>query len=75
MRRINITNGNTRITKSFYDKDEFRKFIVNDLGLLDFDSVAIAVWDLKVAEVYTYCNHKFSIQSKTRAGNVLMNGK
>ena len=75
MRRINITNGNTRITKSFYDKDEFRKFIVNDLGLLDFDSVAIAVWDLKVAEPYTQDGYTFSIQSKMRSGNILMNGK
>ena len=74
MRRINISKDNKIITRSFFDQDEFKKFIVNDLGLLDYNVVAIKVWDLKVAESYTYCGHKFSIQSKRRSGNVLMNG-
>jgi len=72
MRRINISKGDTRITKSFYDQDEFRQFVVNDLGLLDFNVVTIIVWDLKVAESYTYCGYKFSIQSKARVGNQLV---
>ena len=72
MRRINITINNKIITKSFEDIDQFRKYIVNDLGLLDFNVVAISVWDLSVGKSYSYCNHKFSIQSKARVGNHLV---
>ena len=74
MRRINITINNKIITKSFEDIDQFRKYIVNDLGLLDFNVVALSVWDLNVGKSYTYCNHRFSIQSKQRIGSQLHDG-
>ena len=64
MRKINIVKDNKIITRSFYDEDQFREFVVNDLGLLDYNVVTLSVWDLEVGKSYTYCGHRFSIVSK-----------
>jgi hypothetical protein len=78
MIRLNITKSNTRITKSFYNKDDFKKWLrQNVVVALHYfiDQMTNEIWDLKVAEPYNLYGYTFSIQSKTRAGNVLMNGK
>lgn len=72
MRRVNIKIQDKIITKSFFDEDEFRRFVANDLGILDFNVVTIKVWDLKVGESCTFAGHRFSIQSKARVGNKLV---
>ena len=73
MRRINIKIQDQLMTRSFEDKDQFELFVANDLGSRDYNGVANTVWDLNVGGSYTYFNHRFSINSKRRAGNKMIN--
>ena len=80
MIRLNITKDNTRVTKSFYDQDDFVNYLKNHKDIKTFYiyglyNIANDIWNLKVSEPYICHGYTFSIQSKTRAGNVLMNGK
>lgn len=72
MRRVNIKISDKIITKSFFDKDQFKLFVANDLGLIDYHGIANKVWDLNVGKSFTYFGHRFSIQSKARVGNKLV---
>jgi len=77
MIRLNITKGNTRITKSFFSKDDFRKWLRKNVVVhlhYFIDQMTNDIWDLKVCEPYTLYGYTFSIQSKRRSGNILMNG-
>jgi hypothetical protein len=75
MIRINITKNNTRKTKSFLDKEEFIKYLKSDLSFHGVLKIANDVWNLNVAQKINFFGHTFSIQSKQRSGNILMNGK
>ena len=77
MRRINISKGDTRVTSSFYNKDEFVSFLSNHKDSKTFYiyglyNIANDVWNLKVAEPYSLNGYTFSIQSKARVGNQLV---
>ena len=77
MRRINIRNSNKIITKSFYSKDDFKSWLRKHIKVClhyFLDQVADEVWDLNMGKSISYYETTFSIQSKRRSGNVLMNG-
>ena len=85
MRRINIRLSDKFVTRSFYNEEELQDYLC-DRTLIDFVScdntivndlieVRDRIWNLNVAEPFQIQGYTFIIQSKARAGNVLMNGK
>jgi len=75
MIRINITKNNIRHTVSMRSIDQFVSHLRDNYSFHGVLLLAKTVWDLKVAEPYTQDGYTFSIQSKMRSGNILMNGK
>ncbi len=76
MIRINITTDNIRKTKSFLDVEELDSYLINDCGFMwDSFGVANKIWHLNVGSKLDCDGFRFSIQSKQRSGNILMNGK
>jgi len=75
MIRINITKNNIRHTVSMQSIDQFVAHLRDNYSFHGVLLLAKTVWDLKVAEPYTQDGYTFSIQSKMRSGNILMNGK
>jgi len=75
MRRINITtNDNKRITKSFADKKEFIEYLESEFYYYVLAiEIANKVWNSNVAEKINYFWHTFSIQSKRRTGDKIIN--
>ena len=74
MIRINITKNQIRHTVSMQTFDQFVKYLKNNYSFHGVLLLAKTVWDLKVAEPYSQDGYTFSIQSKRRSGNILMNG-
>ena len=79
MIRINITRrtpnlDTIRHTVSMHSIDEFVKYLKDNYSFHANKFIAEKVWGLKVAEPYTYNGYTFSIQSKRRSGNIIMNG-
>lgn len=75
MIRINITTDNTRKTKSFLNVKELAHYIFYNCHSIFADDVAKEIWDLNVGKSLIENGFEFSIQSKQRSGNILMNGK
>jgi hypothetical protein len=75
MIRINISKNNIRHTVSMQSIDQFVSHLRDNYSFHGVLLLAKTVWDLKVAEPYTQDGYTFSIQSKRRSGNILMNGK
>jgi hypothetical protein len=75
MIRINITTNNTRKTKSFLNVKELAHYIFYNCHSIFADDVAKEIWDLNVGKSLIENGFRFSIQSKQRSGNILMNGK
>lgn len=74
MIRINITMKNIRHTVSMHSIDQFVKYLKDNYSFHGVKLLAKTVWNLKVAEPYTQDGYTFSIQSKRRSGNIIMNG-
>lgn len=74
MIRINITKNQIRHTVSMQTFDQFVKYLRNNYSFHGVLLLAKTVWNLKVAEPYSQDGYTFSIQSKRRSGNILMNG-
>ncbi len=74
MIRINITMKNIRHTVSMHNIDQFVKYLKDNYSFHGVKLLAKTVWNLKVAEPYTQDGYTFSIQSKRRSGNIIMNG-
>jgi len=74
MIRINITIKNIRHTVSMHSIDQFVNYLRNNYSFHGVKLLAKTVWNLKVAEPYTQDGYTFSIQSKRRSGNIIMNG-
>ena len=74
MLRINITKNKIRHTVSMQTFDQFVKYLRDNYSFHGVLLLAKTVWNLKVAEPYNQDGYTFSIQSKRRSGNILMNG-
>jgi len=74
MIRINITMKNIRHTVSMHSIDQFVNYLRDNYSFHGVKLLAKTVWNLKVAEPYTQDGYTFSIQSKRRSGNIIMNG-
>ena len=74
MIRINITKKNIRHTVSMQTFDQFVKYLRDNYSFHGVLLLAKTVWNLKVAEPYIQDEYTFSIQSKRRSGNIIMNG-
>jgi hypothetical protein len=79
MIRINITKrtlnlDTIRHTVSMQSMDQFVNYLKDNYSFHSVKFLAKTVWNLKVAEPYTQDGYTFSIQSKRRSGNILMNG-
>ena len=75
MRRINIKKDDKLITKSFYDKEDFRKWLRQTCVVhlhYFIDQMCNEIWNLNVGKSITYYGFRFSIQSKARVGNQLV---
>ena len=65
---------NIRHTVSMHSIDQFVKYLKDNYSFHGVKLLAKTVWNLKVAEPYTQDGYTFSIQSKRRSGNIIMNG-
>ena len=77
MRRINIKTQDKLITRSYDDKSDFfldLKFIL-DFPLHEIYRFKLAhiIWNLNVGTAYSCFGYRFSINSKKRAGNKMIN--
>jgi hypothetical protein len=78
MRRINISKNNKIITKSFNAQNDFVEYLKNHKDSKIFyvyglRNISNDVWNLKVAEPYNLNGYTFSIQSKRRTGDKIVN--
>tara|TARA_A100001201_G_scaffold142761_1_gene141893 strand:+ start:1549 stop:1794 length:246 start_codon:yes stop_codon:yes gene_type:complete len=73
MRRINITRNNNRKTKSFLNIKELAHYIFYNCHSIFADDVAKDIWDLNVGTSLIENGYEFSIQSKRRTGNKMIN--
>ena len=65
---------NIRHTVSMHSIDQFVNYLRDNYSFHGVKLLAKTVWNLKVAEPYTQDGYTFSIQSKRRSGNIIMNG-
>ena len=77
MIRVNIRKDNKIITKSFFNKDDLKKWLRQNVVVhlhYFIDQMTNEIWSLNMGKSLSYYDYTFSIQSKRRSGNILMNG-
>jgi len=78
MRRINITRRTANLdtirhTVSFKSKNKFISYLRDNYSFHGVLLLADKVWDLNVGAKYQQDNYTFSIQSKRRTGDKIVN--
>ena len=78
--RINIVKDGKIETKSFMNKDELAKYLHTRFNKVtspgyNFVEKADLLYNLCVGEALVFFNHKFAINGKRRAGQVMIGGQ
>jgi len=73
MRRINIKSKNKISTKSFDVIEQLAHYLFYNCHCFNTDDLAKKIWDLNVGTSLIDNGYRFSIQSKRRTGNKMIN--